>query len=174
MKSSLCITLGFILALNISPLLACVYDGAGGPSEVDPAAISVAFASNIAINDGDLAAIPVLIGQDALQRSQYWLAQLRELLEEQGVTGKLHIYLVEAGLWSSVDEYNGLAGYSLLEEAQRLKLRTHTLPPQGGERILIVSEAALAAMVKRQISLEHAQRIGIARYKVKPYPLYVK
>lgn len=170
MLKKILIVLGLSLACTTAQ--ACVYDGAGGVSDVDPDAVGVGFATGIALNDGELAAIESLAGQPALQRSQYWLAKLREILEAEGVTGVLHIYLVEGGLWSSVSDQDAIAGSSIIESAQRLKLRTHTLPPSGGERVLIVSEAALSALVLQAVSLAQAQKLGIARMKYKAYPLF--
>ncbi|WP_273432488.1 hypothetical protein [Chitinibacter tainanensis] len=165
------VALSLALSLPAASLWACIYDGAGGPSEVDPAAPTAVFATQIAISDGELAAIEPLSGQVALQRSLHWLEQLRDLQEAAGMTGTLHIYLAEGGLWSRLSDQDDLSASSLLESAHRLKLQTHSLPPRGGERILIVTEAALAALVNQQLSLQQAQQLGIAKLKIKPYPI---
>lgn len=147
--------------------MACIYDGLGVSGDRDPAVPLVEMGTRIALADGSLPAIEPLSGQAALERSKYWLSQLRSQFEQQGFTGTVAVYVIDGDLWSTISDAPVNNGQDLLSQTQRLQLMTHARPPEQGERMLLINEATLSAVIHGAMSLEQAQKAGLARLKIK-------
>lgn len=137
------------------PLHACSYDGQfNNPfKESFPGALDIAIATQNAVTEMQLSSLKPLEGAQGLRRASWWLT----VMAKQNATALesvSYIYLVDSHLWSKV--------------ADGQKVEVHTSPTEGSEmrnaQVLLLSEAALQALVKEQVDLKQALELGVVQY----------
>ncbi len=158
-----------LFSFSFNSAIACGYDAQmNNPFTLAfPGSLTVALATQSAIAQELIPAIPSLAGPAGLARSVRWLEQFRAQLEAQQYQGQLSILLVDSGLWSRMSDSNTsiMAANDLLAASQRLRLETHSSPPNN-ETVLITSEATLAAVLSGEISLQAAKAAGLVRLQL--------
>ena len=130
---------------------ACGYDMlVGDPfATAWPGSLDVAIATANAISSHRISPIPPLAGGEGFVRAQQWLLQLKDLLQRADQSGGFSILLVDSGLWSK------------MRGKEVLLLQLHSPAPTPQDRVVMVSEAGLNALLTRQISVEQAQQLGV-------------
>ncbi|MGL4828795.1 MAG: hypothetical protein ACRCXG_05800, partial [Vibrio sp.] len=145
-----CWHFGIILVLWYAasqPTLACSYDGQfNNPfAESYPNSLDVALATREAIVSKKINQPKRLSGVQGFSRAQWWLNLLnRKWPAELGEIN--YIYLVDTQLWS---------------QRQSGQLKIHVPAPEGAQKVLLLSEAALAALVGNDITFEEADLMKI-------------
>lgn len=114
-----------------------------------PGTLDVAMATAAAVNDDRLARLPPLTGEAGFTRSQAWLQALKSRFQQAGVRGGVSILLVDSGLWSR------------LRGKESLLLQLHTPGPHADDRVMLLSEAALDALLAGTLTIETAVQLGV-------------
>ncbi|MFM5338375.1 hypothetical protein ACET97_17735 [Aeromonas enteropelogenes] len=146
--------------LRVCMTLLCLIPGMGQTCGYDalypnpfeqswPGTLDVAMATAAAINDDRLTRLPPLIGEAGFTRSQAWLQALKSRFQQAGVRGGVSILLVDSGLWSR------------LRGKESLLLQLHTPGPHADDRVMLLSEAALDALLAGTLTIEEALRLGV-------------
>ncbi|MGY3904134.1 hypothetical protein ACW5XF_16910 [Aeromonas lusitana] len=145
-----------ILALGLTSVLpsqtqACGYDMlVGDPFALAwPGTLDIAIATAGAISAKTIDPIPALTGGEGFVRAQQWLLQLKDQLQRADQPGGFSILLVDSGLWSK------------MRGKEVLLLQLHSPSPTPRDRVVLVSEAGLNALLTRQISVDQALRLGV-------------
>jgi len=133
---------------------ACSYDGQpNNPfTESYPGSLDIAFATSAAVDNKQIEIVDELEGKQGLRRVSWWLKLMldRHGNELQSVS---YIYLIDSHLWSQVIE-----GASV---------NVHSSPAQGERSsVLMLSEAALYALVHGKIDFAQALDLGIIQYSI--------
>ena len=134
--------------------LACGYHGLiGNPFQASyPGSVGVAIATRGAIESGAIPEPKSAAGALGLARSRRWLETLQVRLADQGLPDRLAVLVVDSGLWSR-----------FTHDGQAAALRFHTAGPERGDQVLLVSEAALAALSAGAMRFNDARQRGLAR-----------
>lgn len=143
-----------LLVVGVSPTTrACGYDMAwDNPFQLSwPGSFDVALATATAISANKLDPIPAITGKEGFGRSYQWLNQLRSTLKTTGIPGNVSILLVDSGLWSR------------LRGKQTLLLQSHTQGPLEGDRVMLLSEAAIDALLAGRLLAKEALDLGVMR-----------
>ncbi|WP_421199519.1 hypothetical protein [Aeromonas enteropelogenes] len=114
-----------------------------------PGALDVAMATAAAVNGDRLARLSPLTGEAGFTRSQAWLQALKNRFQQAGVRGGVSILLVDSGLWSR------------LRGKESLLLQLHTPGPHADDRVMLLSEAALDALLAGTLTIETAVQLGV-------------
>lgn len=130
---------------------ACGYDMlVGDPfATAWPGSLDVAIATANAISSNAISPIPPLAGGDGFVRAQQWLLQLKDSLQRADQPGGFSILLVDSGLWSK------------MRGKEVLLLQLHSPAPTEKDKVVMISEAGLNALLSGQITLEQAQQLGV-------------
>lgn len=130
---------------------ACSYDGQpSNPfTESFPGALDIAFATSDALETKQIDVVDELEGTQGLVRVSWWLKLMLDQHANE-LESVSYIYLIDSHLWSQVDEG---------------AVNVHSSPVLG-ERvsILMLSEAALYALVHGKVDLAQALELGIVQY----------
>lgn len=134
--------------------LACGYHGLiGNPFEASyPGSVRVAIATRGAIESGAIPEPDSAVGTLGLARSRRWLETLRVRLAEQGLRDQLAVLVVDSGLWSR-----------FTHDGRAAALQFHAAGPEQGDRVLLVSEAGLAALSAGAMRFDDARQRGLVR-----------
>ncbi|MFM5441292.1 hypothetical protein ACET9K_17730 [Aeromonas enteropelogenes] len=146
--------------LRVCMTLLCLIPGMGQTCGYDalypnpfeqswPGTLDVAMATAAAVNDDRLARLPPLTGEAGFTRSQAWLQSLKSRFQQAGVRGGVSILLVDSGLWSR------------LRGKESLLLQLHTPGPHADDRVMLLSEAALDALLAGTLTIETAVQLGV-------------
>lgn len=146
--------------LRVCMTLLCLIPGMGQTCGYDalypnpfeqswPGALDVAMATAAAVNDDRLARLSPLTGEAGFTRSQAWLQALKNRFQQAGVRGGVSILLVDSGLWSR------------LRGKESLLLQLHTPGPHADDRVMLLSEAALDALLAGTLTIETAVQLGV-------------
>ncbi|MFQ2290929.1 hypothetical protein ACK323_05335 [Aeromonas enteropelogenes] len=146
--------------LRVCMTLLCLIPGMGQTCGYDalypnpfeqswPGALDVAMATAAAVNDDRLARLSPLTGEAGFTRSQAWLQALKNRFQQAGVRGGISILLVDSGLWSR------------LRGKESLLLQLHTPGPHADDRVMLLSEAALDALLAGTLTIETAVQLGV-------------
>ncbi|MDH0344921.1 hypothetical protein [Aeromonas dhakensis] len=146
--------------LRVCMTLLCLIPGMGQTCGYDalypnpfeqswPGALDVAMATAAAVNDDRVARLPTLTGEAGFTRSQAWLRTLKSRFQQAGVRGGVSILLVDSGLWSR------------LRGKESLLLQLHTAGPHPRDRMMLLSEAALDALLAGTLTIEEALQLGV-------------
>ncbi|WP_421242780.1 hypothetical protein [Aeromonas enteropelogenes] len=146
--------------LRVCMTLLCLIPGMGQTCGYDalypnpfeqswPGTLDVAMATAAAVNDDRLARLPPLTGEAGFTRSQAWLQALKSRFQQAGVRGGVSILLVDSGLWSR------------LRGKESLLLQLHTPGPHADDRVMLLSEAALDALLAGTLTIEEALQLGV-------------
>ncbi|MEZ6960439.1 MULTISPECIES: hypothetical protein [unclassified Aeromonas] len=146
--------------LRVCMTLLCLIPGMGQTCGYDalypnpfeqswPGTLDVAMATAAAVNDDRLARLPPLTGEAGFTRSQAWLQALKSSFQQAGVRGGVSILLVDSGLWSR------------LRGKESLLLQLHTPGPHADDRVMLLSEAALDALLAGTLTIETAVQLGV-------------
>ncbi|WP_279460827.1 hypothetical protein [Aeromonas dhakensis] len=146
--------------LRVCMTLLCLIPGMGQTCGYDalypnpfeqswPGALDVAMATAAAVNDERVARLPSLTGEAGFARSQAWLQTLKSRFQQAGVRGGVSILLVDSGLWSR------------LRGKESLLLQLHTAGPHPRDRMMLLSEVALDALLTGTLTIEEALRLGV-------------
>ena len=146
--------------LRVCMTLLCLIPGMGQTCGYDalypnpfeqswPGTLDVAMATAAAVNDDRLARLPPLTGEAGFTRSQAWLQALKSRFQQAGVRGGVSILLVDSGLWSR------------LRGKESLLLQLHTAGPHPRDRMMLLSEAALDALLAGTLTIETAVQLGV-------------
>ncbi|WP_421188070.1 hypothetical protein [Aeromonas enteropelogenes] len=146
--------------LRVCMTLLCLIPGMGQTCGYDalypnpfeqswPGTLDVAMATAAAVNDDRLARLPPLTGEAGFTRSQAWLQALKSRFQQAGVRGGVSILLVDSGLWSR------------LRGKESLLLQLHTPGPHADDRVMLLSEAALDALLAGTLTIETAVQLGV-------------
>lgn len=146
--------------LRVCMTLLCLIPGMGQTCGYDalypnpfeqswPGTLDVAMATAAAVNDDRLARLPPLTGETGFTRSQAWLQALKNRFQQAGVRGGVSILLVDSGLWSR------------LRGKESLLLQLHTPGPHADDRVMLLSEAALDALLAGTLTIETAVQLGV-------------
>lgn len=144
------LTLGLAAPFS-SQTEACGYDMlVGDPFAMAwPGSLDVAIATANAISSNRIAPIPAMVGGEGFVRAQQWLLQLKDNLQRADQPGGFSILLVDSGLWSK------------MRGKEVLLLQLHSPAPTAQDRVVMISEAGLNALLSRQITVEQAQQLGV-------------
>ncbi|WP_337917036.1 hypothetical protein [Vibrio cholerae] len=145
-----CRHLGVIIVLWYAasqPVLACSYDGQfNNPfAESYPGSLDVALATREAIISKKINRPQKLSGVQGFARAQWWLSLLNRKWPAE-LDEISYIYLVDSQLWS---------------QRQSGQFKIHVPAPDETQRVLLLSETALAALVENEISFEQANAMKI-------------
>lgn len=146
--------------LRVCMTLLCLIPGMGQTCGYDalypnpfeqswPGTLDVAMATAAAVNDDRLARLPPLTGEAGFTRSQAWLQSLKSRFQQAGVRGGISILLVDSGLWSR------------LRGKESLLLQLHTPGPHADDRVMLLSEAALDALLAGTLTIKTAVQLGV-------------
>ncbi|MGY3966577.1 hypothetical protein [Aeromonas enteropelogenes] len=146
--------------LRVCMTLLCLIPGMGQTCGYDalypnpfeqswPGTLDVAMATAAAVNDDRLARLSPLTGEAGFTRSQAWLQALKNRFQQAGVRGGVSILLVDSGLWSR------------LRGKESLLLQLHTPGPHADDRVMLLSEAALDALLAGTLTIETAVQLGV-------------
>lgn len=146
--------------LRVCMTLLCLIPGMGQTCGYDalypnpfeqswPGALDVAMATAAAVNGDRLARLSPLTGEAGFTRSQAWLQALKNRFQQAGVRGGVSILLVDSGLWSR------------LRGKESLLLQLHTPGPHADDRVMLLSEAALDALLAGTLTIETAVQLGV-------------
>ncbi|WP_421181374.1 hypothetical protein [Aeromonas enteropelogenes] len=146
--------------LRVCMTLLCLIPGMGQTCGYDalypnpfeqswPGTLDVAMATAAAVNDDRLTRLPPLTGEAGFTRSQAWLQALKSRFQQVGVRGGVSILLVDSGLWSR------------LRGKESLLLQLHTPGPHADDRVMLLSEAALDALLAGTLTIETAVQLGV-------------
>ncbi|MBL0456775.1 hypothetical protein JD499_06085 [Aeromonas enteropelogenes] len=146
--------------LRVCMTLLCLIPGMGQTCGYDalypnpfeqswPGALDVAMATAAAVNDDRLARLSPLTGEAGFTRSQAQLQALKSRFQQAGVRGGISILLVDSGLWSR------------LRGKESLLLQLHTPGPHADDRVMLLSEAALDALLAGTLTIETAVQLGV-------------
>lgn len=146
--------------LRVCMTLLCLIPGMGQTCGYDalypnpfeqswPGTLDVAMATAAAVNDDRLTRLPPLTSEAGFARSQAWLQALKSRFQQVGVRGGVSILLVDSGLWSR------------LRGKESLLLQLHTAGPYPKDRMMLLSEAALDALLAGTLTIEEALRLGV-------------
>ncbi|MFW7525467.1 hypothetical protein ACODM8_15210 [Vibrio ostreicida] len=144
--------LAFTISCTSFVTRACTYDGQfRNPfAESYPSSIDVAISTFDALNTGRIQDVKPLKGQQGLTRASWWLKLFINKYENE-LKSVTYIYLIDSHLWSKVSRDN------------RLDIHIPT-PFMEKEPVLLLSEAALNALVNGNVDLNGAKILGIARF----------
>ncbi|WP_421227456.1 hypothetical protein [Aeromonas enteropelogenes] len=146
--------------LRVCMTLLCLIPGMGQTCGYDalypnpfeqswPGTLDVAMATAAAVNGDRLARLSPLTGEAGFTRSQAWLQALKNRFQQAGVRGGVSILLVDSGLWSR------------LRGKESLLLQLHTPGPHADDRVMLLSEAALDALLAGTLTIETAVQLGV-------------
>lgn len=146
--------------LRVCMTLLCLIPGMGQTCGYDalypnpfeqswPGALDVAMATAAAVNGDRLARLSPLTGEAGFTRSQAWLQALKNRFQQAGVRGGVSILLVDSGLWSR------------LRGKESLLLQLHTPGPHADDRVMLLSEAVLDALLAGTLTIETAVQLGV-------------
>lgn len=131
---------------------ACTYDGQfSNPfAESYPGSLDVAIATYDALDLNYIEPVSALDGQQGLRRVSWWLQLMSQRFSSE-LTTTSHIYLVDSHLWSQLTKDN--------------QIKVHSSPQNvGSTNVLLLSEAALSALVNKQIGFQQALDLGIINF----------
>ncbi|WP_159651053.1 hypothetical protein [Vibrio atypicus] len=145
-----------MVAIGLSSLTmaahACTYDGQfRNPfSESYPGALDVAIATYEALDNHEIKTISTLEGTQGLRRASWWLQVLTEKHSNK-IKPVSYVYLIDSHLWSQIDEEKRIA--------------VHSAPvSDASHSVILLSEAALSALIHEQVSFEQAIDLGIVQF----------
>ncbi len=129
---------------------ACTYDGQfSNPfTESYPGSLDVAMSTYDALDSQTIDTISSLNGPSGLRRASWWLKLMADKYasELQSVS---YIYLVDSHLWSKV------------EHGQSITVHSAPSDESSSSRVLLLSEAALNALVQGKVSFEQGITLGV-------------
>ena len=114
-----------------------------------PGTVNIAMATTAAVSSDRLASLPPLTGEAGFTRSQAWLQSLKSRFQKAGIQGGISILLIDSGLWSRV------------RGKESLLLQLHTSGPNPKDRVMLLSEAAINAMLNGSLTIEQGLQLGI-------------
>lgn len=114
-----------------------------------PGTVNIAMATATAVSREQLPPLAALTGEAGFSRSQAWLQTLKSRLQQAGVGGGISILLIDSGLWSRV------------RGKESLLLQLHTPGPHPTDRVMLLSEAAINAMLEGTLTIERALQLGV-------------
>ena len=114
-----------------------------------PGTVNIAMATATAVSREQLPPLAALTGEAGFSRSQAWLQTLKSRLQQAGVGGGISILLIDSGLWSRV------------RGKESLLLQLHTSGPNPKDRVMLLSEAAINAMLNGSLTIEQGLQLGI-------------
>ncbi|BBU05608.1 MULTISPECIES: hypothetical protein [Aeromonas] len=114
-----------------------------------PGTVNIAMATATAVSREQLPPLAALTGEAGFSRSQAWLQTLKSRLQQAGVGGGISILLIDSGLWSRV------------RGKESLLLQLHTSGPNPKDRVMLLSEAAISAMLNGSLTIEQGLQLGI-------------
>lgn len=131
---------------------ACTYDGQfSNPfQESYPGALDVAIATYEAMGSEKIAGVTSLKGAPGLRRASWWLKLMGDKYANQ-LESISYIYLIDSHLWSKVDGNQSINVHS----GPNSELTSHS--------VLLLSEAALQALIQGQLSFDQALRLGVVQ-----------
>ena len=141
---------------SATPISACGYHGTlgSGFSALHPASLDVAIATREAIDRGALKALKPLPSLVALAHAGRRLDHVRRsllaTLDADRPPTPIALLLVEPGLWT---RYHADAG--------QLSVDVHAAGPRLGDEIIVMSEAALQALIDQDVSVDRAISDGL-------------
>ncbi|MCE2573452.1 hypothetical protein [Motilimonas eburnea] len=140
-----------LLLLTALPALACSYDGQfNNPfNQAYNGSLRVALATNQAITNQKFIAAKPLTGPAGLQRAQWLLKQVIPQLNSL-FPQPIDVLLIDKKLWAQVRI-----------EQEKPALTLHTASATGEYPVVLMSEATLIALSKKQITLGQASELGI-------------
>jgi hypothetical protein len=149
-----------LIAQTSLPAMACGYDALiNNPFTLGySGSVVVALNTQQALAKGELSRIPQLTGTEGLARASGWLDQLRARLQTAQLPSRFSVYLVDAGLWTRFDVLN-----------DSVLLQSHSTPEKD-ETVLVISEATLSALLRNQVNLEQAEKLGLVRWSKQADP----
>ncbi|CAM2861489.1 hypothetical protein [Vibrio rarus] len=134
------------------PAQACSYDGQfNNPfTESFPGSLDIAIATQHAIDNNHLTKIDKLEGKQGLRRTSWWL-QLMAEQHADALESVAYIYLVDIHLWSKVNPGK--------------PMEIHATPQvENTTSVLLLSEAALYALVYNSVDFDRATQLGIIHH----------
>ncbi|NAW82157.1 hypothetical protein CAG69_08915 [Vibrio sp. V43_P6S15P86] len=140
-----CITVLYLLASPFS--WACSYDGQfSNPfAESYPGSLSVAIATQEALDSKSIVLPSQLDGGKGLRRVSWWLQLFTS--RHSGSLKGLNIYLIDSQLWSKLDNEG--------------KLIIHTNAPSDRQKVLLLTETTLHNLVSEKLTLHEAKYLGL-------------
>lgn len=114
-----------------------------------PGTVNIAMATATAVSREQLPPLAALTGEAGFTRSQAWLQTLKSRLQQAGVGGGISILLIDSGLWSRV------------RGKESLLLQLHTSGPNPKDRVMLLSEAAINAMLNGSLTIEQGLQLGV-------------
>ncbi|EGR0231016.1 TPA: hypothetical protein I7730_20025 [Vibrio vulnificus] len=141
--------LGLLSLMASQPVLACSYDGQfNNPfAESYPGALDIAIATREAIDAQHITKPQRLAGSKGMARAQWWLTLLNKQWPDKAAA-ESYIYLVDSQLWS---------------KRQMDGLTIHVPPPENAQQVMLLSEAALGALINNELSYEQAHELQIVQ-----------
>lgn len=130
--------------------VACAYH-VGGESEdgpVLPGSTDLVLNTFYAQQKGSIAKLEPLQGMQGYLRASWWLKLLFEQLEDAGIND-VYVVIADVQLWSKMDEQALLNGGIDIEI------------PEDRSNTIVLSEAALSALVTQSIDIPQAIHLGI-------------
>lgn len=142
-----------LLCLIPGMVQSCGYDALyPNPFEQSwPGTVNIAMATAAAVSSDRLAPLPVLTGEAGFTRSQAWLQSLKSRFQKAGIKGGISILLIDSGLWSRV------------RGKESLLLQLHTPGPHPTDRVMLLSEAAINAMLEGTLTIEQGLQLGVVK-----------
>ena len=129
---------------------ACSYDGQFSNPFIEsyPGSLDIAIATQAAVVSERINKVGKLEGNKGLRRASWWL-MLMAKQQPSELKSVSYIYLIDSQLWSKV--------------SQDGQIEVHTAPTaEHTISVLLLSEAALNAVISRQLPLDRAIEMGIA------------
>ncbi|MGF1718544.1 hypothetical protein L4D20_00700 [Vibrio kyushuensis] len=131
---------------------ACSYDGQfNNPfTESFPGSLDIAIATQEALEHNHLQRIEALEGKQGLKRASWWLTLMAkdQKVDLESVT---YIYLVDSHLWTKVTNGN--------------RVEVHATPSSATpSSVMLLSEAALQALVQDKVDLQTAVDLGVVQF----------
>jgi len=150
-RSLMLLSLAAVIGASL-PVQACSYDGQfNNPfTESFPGSLDIAMATQSALEDNQLNKVDKLDGTQGLRRVSWWLKLMAEQHADE-LESVAYIYLVDSHLWSKVNKGS--------------QIEVHTVPESDNpSSVMLLSEAALYALVHNRIDFDSASQLGIIRY----------
>ncbi|MGC9404496.1 hypothetical protein [Vibrio genomosp. F10] len=147
------VLLSMVMSLGTSlPVQACSYDGQfNNPfTESFPGSLDIAIATQNALEENHVKQVDALDGKQGLRRVSWWL-KLMAKQHSSALESVSYIYLVDSHLWSKVTQGN--------------QLDIHSSPTsQAKLSVMLLSEAALNALIEDDLDLQGAIDLGIVQF----------
>ena len=131
---------------------ACSYDGQlNNPfTESFPGSLDIAIATQDALKQNLLESIETLEGKQGLRRASWWL-KLMAKQQQVDLQTVSYIYLIDSHLWTKVTPDQDI--------------QVHVSPISAKpSSVMVISEAALQALIGGKINIEQAVELGIVQF----------